>query len=115
MAEASCWEKIAKRAADVRGVRRTTSVGTGSACTERLIAVRGARRRLGPVVAGVAEVIVRLDQAEASSRATPRGSEVVVAGMSQATQCQNPEPVGASGSKRVMAKERVPSGACGPR
>src|SRR5699024_12216813 len=47
----------------------------------------------------------------ASSRATPTGSDVVVAGMSQASQCQNPESVGASGSEQVTAKERVPSGA----
>src|SRR5699024_12593827 len=47
----------------------------------------------------------------ARSRATPNGSEVESPGMSQATQCQNPDPVGASGSKQVTAKERVPSGA----
>ena len=41
----------------------------------------------------------------------PDPAEVESPGMSQATQCQNPDPVGASGSKQVTAKERVPSGA----
>src|SRR3954463_10648748 len=42
---------------------------------------------------------------------TPRGSSVTSAGMSNTTQCQNPLPVGASGSKHVTAYDCVPSGA----
>src|SRR5690606_19082084 len=50
----------------------------------------------------------------------PVGSSVTVAGMSYSSQCQNPLPVGASGSKQVTAKLFVPSGApdqrrCGER
>src|SRR6516165_9534411 len=39
------------------------------------------------------------------------GIEVVPAGMLNTTQCQKPLPVGASGSKLVMAKLLVPLGA----
>ena len=37
-------------------------------------------------------------------------SSVTEAGMSSTTQCQNPEPVGASGSKQVTAKLSVSAG-----
>ena len=40
----------------------------------------------------------------------PAGSDVTLAGMSITTQCQNPDPVGASGSKHVTAKLLVAAG-----
>ncbi len=40
----------------------------------------------------------------------PAGSSVTEAGMSNSTQCQNPLPVGASGSKQVTAKLLVSGG-----
>src|ERR1044072_10023549 len=41
----------------------------------------------------------------------PASSDVTSAGRSTSTQCQNPLGVGASGSKQVTVKLRVPSGA----
>src|SRR6185436_19651938 len=41
----------------------------------------------------------------------PLASEVVAAGMSMTSQCQNPLPVGASGSYMVSTKLCVPGGA----
>src|SRR6476619_6872407 len=44
------------------------------------------------------------------SSPAPVGSDVVVTGMFATAQCQNPDAVGASGSKTVTAKLLVPSG-----
>ena len=44
------------------------------------------------------------------SAPAPVSSEVTHAGMSQTTQCQNPDGVGASGSKQVTTKLLVSSG-----
>ena len=44
------------------------------------------------------------------SSPAPAGSSVTFAGMSTTAQCQNPHPVGASGSYTVTAKLFVPSG-----
>ena len=44
----------------------------------------------------------------------PRGSSVTAGGMSNSTQCQNPLPVGASGSKQVTANDAVSGGCTGP-
>ena len=42
--------------------------------------------------------------------AAPVSSSVTEAGIPSTTQCQNPEPVGASGSKHVTAKPLVSAG-----
>jgi hypothetical protein len=41
----------------------------------------------------------------------PSGSSVTFGGMFTTSQCQKPEPVGASGSKQVSAKLLAPAGA----
>ena len=46
-----------------------------------------------------------------SPEAAPASSEVTSAGTSTSTQCQKPLGVGASGSKQVIVKLLVPSGA----
>jgi hypothetical protein len=68
-----------------------------------------ARRRAGP---GVAERPPSFSPlTDPGGRIAPVGSDVVPAGMSQATQCQNPLPVGASESNIVTTKLCVPAGA----
>jgi hypothetical protein len=51
-----------------------------------------------------------LGRPEPSVPAAPVSSSVTEAGMPSTTQCQNPEPVGASGSKQVTAKLLVSAG-----
>src|SRR5271168_4375865 len=51
-----------------------------------------------------------LGRPEPSVPATPVSSSVTEAGMPSTIQCQNPEPVGASGSKQVTAKLLVSAG-----
>src|SRR5690348_3891235 len=58
--------------------------------------------------------------APSGSGSTPRGSSVTETGRFTTTQCQNPLPVGASGSKQVTTKPRVSAGkpdqeSCGDR
>ena len=56
--------------------------------------------------------VVRVSNAPAGSPAplAPAVNEVTSGGMLTTIQCQNPLPVGASGSKHVRAKLRVPPG-----
>src|ERR1700684_908274 len=51
-----------------------------------------------------------LGRPEPSVPAAPVSSSVTEAGMPSTIQCQNPEPVGASGSKQVTAKLLVSAG-----
>src|SRR5436305_9564415 len=51
-----------------------------------------------------------LGRPEPSVPAAPVSSPVTEAGMPSTIQCQNPEPVGASGSKQVTAKLLVSAG-----
>src|SRR6185437_4750072 len=74
--------------------------------------VPGRRGRAAEVLHAVvvADVERPLGSPEPPVPATPVSSWVTEAGMPSTIQCQNPEPVGASGSKQVTAKLLVSAG-----
>jgi hypothetical protein len=73
------------------------------------------RRRTGAAEAGIAKIVAALTAPPGSVALflspAPAGSEKTLLAILTTVQCHQPLPVGASGSRTVTAKLRVPAGA----